>query len=172
MNTRRKSAAEKKPFDDREQLKLLVKIAFSLVLVIYFIAITVQRVDLGNDYAALRNQMAGGVEKQITLFLRECDSAIQPGANLQNDILPDLQKYYYAMVEMDDALGYAYGTAYTFVPEDLRSHIKLTLSAYDQAFRNGKPTESADSSLKRCASSLRMALEGRFNTDGEVLPKQ
>ena len=171
MDTQQKETTGKKPFNDREQLRLLAIIAFSLVLAIYLIAVSVQRVQLRRDCTEARNLTAACVEDQITLFLRTYDSITQPGADVRYDLLPDLQTYFYAMQELDDTLTYAYGSAYTFVQPSLRTNIKMTLSAYEQAFRNGKNTDSAYASLTDCVSQLKLTVEGRFDSNGNVLPR-
>lgn len=172
MDTRQNTKPGKKPFNDREQLLLLAKIAFSLVLAIYLITVSVHRVTLKRDYIEARNQTATCIEDQITHFLRTYNNITLPGANVEGVLLPDLNTYFYAMQELDDTMIYAYGSAYSFVPASLRSNIKMALSAYEQAFRNGKTTDSAYSALTTCIHTLETVTDGRFTADGDVLPRK
>lgn len=169
MDTRQKSTSGKRSANDRAQLQLLAIIALSLVLIIYLCASTVQRVNLRKDYREARNQAATCVEDQISLFLRTYDSLSLAGADIENDLLPDLHTYFYAMKALDDSLTYSFGSAYTLLSDGLRSQINSALSAYDDAYRTGKSTDSAFASLTDCINSLNSVLSSRFTPSGEIL---
>ena len=169
MDTRQNSTSAKKPTNDRAQLQLLAIIALSLVFIIYLFASTVQRVNLSKNYREARDQAATCVEDQISLFLRTYDSLSLAGADIQNDLLPDLHTYFYTMKALDDSLTYSFGSAYTLLSDGLRSQINSALSAYDDAYRTGKSTDSAFASLTDCVYSLNSVLSTRFTASGEVL---
>lgn len=170
MDTRQKSKPTRRASYDRMQLMLCAIIALSLVFIIYLIGSTVQRASLRSDYAEARNQAASCVEDQIALFLRTCDSLTLAGADIENDLLPDLHTYFYAMKEMDDSLSFSFGPAYSLLSDGLRAQINSALSAYDDAYRTGKSTDSAFASLFDCVNSLNSVLSSRFTDSGEIRP--
>ena len=140
------------------------------VLAIYLIFTSVHRAILANNYAEARNQSASCIETQIAQFLRAYDSLSLAGADIENDLLPDLHTYFYAMKALDDSLTYSFGSAYTILSEGLRSQIDSALSAYDDAYRTGKSTDSAYESLTDCINSLNSLLNERFTASGEIRP--
>ena len=170
MDTKHTRRAEKRVFNDKMQLMLCAIIALSLIFIIYLVGSTVQRVSLNRKYEEARNQSASCVEDQIALFLRTCDSLTLAGADIENDLLPDLHTYFYAMQEMDDSLSYSFGSAYSLLSDGMRAQIKSALSAYDDAYRTGKSTDSAYASLSDCVVSLNSVLSKRFTDSGEIRP--
>lgn len=170
MDTHQKTKSAVISVKDRQQLQLLAIIALALMLIITTVVNAFQKDRLIDKYDAAREKLASCVSVQATQFLRTCDSLSTPGANVEGDLLPDLHTYFYAMQETDELLTYTYGSAYKVLPDSLSSQIKLALSAYDQAFSTGKPTNSAFSSLTTCASTLNQVLESRFDENGHIVP--
>ncbi len=172
METRQKKTAAVTRTTDRQQLQLCAIIALSLVLILSLAVSVVQRNHMRQDYAEARNQLSSVVEQNIQLFVRTYDSISLAGADVQNDLLPDLHTYYYGMEQVDDALTYSFGSAYTLLSDGTRQQIQSALSAYDEAFRMGKSTDSAFASLTDAVNSLKMILSTRFSSDGALLPAQ
>lgn len=170
METRQKNTAAVRQTTNRQQLQLCAIIALSLVLVIYLAVSTVQRNRLNQNYAEARNQLSSVVEQNINLFVRTCDSIALAGADVENDLLPHLHTYYYAMEQLDDALTYSFGPAYTLLSDGVRAQLTSALSAYDEAFRMGKSTDSAYASLTEGVNSLKVILNSRFSENGDLLP--
>ena len=172
MDTRNTGKAAEQRVKDREQLKLLAIIALTLMLLITAVVNSVQKHNLRENYAEGREKLASCLSVQITHFLRTCDSLSTPGADIRGDLLPDLNTYFYAMQEIDDLLVYTYGAAYQVIPDNLAGQIKLALSAYDQAFSTGKPTDSAFSSLMGCATTLEQVMQSRYDASGQIIPSK
>lgn len=172
MDTKQKRRATPRAFNDRTQLMLCAIIALSLVFIIYLTISSFQRIHLRKDYIEARNQAGSCVEDQIALFLRTCDSLTLAGADIENELLPDLHTYFYAMQEMDDSLAYSFGPAYSLLSDGVRAQIHSSLSAYDNAYRTGKSTDSAFASLSDCMVSLNSVLSNRFTDSGEIRPSK
>lgn len=152
---------------------MVQKIACLILAVLLIMTICIFSASLSNmqdAYSSSRNELGERIYSNLYMMYSSYQGALQPGANVQDDILPRMQKYYTAAQTLDDAMAGCFGETYRVLTSTVKSSLNDAFDAYSGAYRMGKSTATAESSMNACMNSLESLLLTRFNAQGAVIP--
>ncbi len=147
-------------------------LALALALIAVICIFSGSLANIHSEYAQARNELGISVYSYLNTMYGTYQSAGQPGADLQNSLLPSMRQSYGNAQTLDDAMTRCYGPAYQVLTATVRAAFNDAFSAYESAFRMGKSTSVADNSMEACMNSLESILLTRFDKNNAIIPRK
>lgn len=158
---------DEKRFDiasvDRKKAALLIA-GLILAVMVVLLCITIgARANIQREYSSARDEIGEQLYTQLYMFCQTFDQVTVPGAEVQDVIIPDMDDYFLAAQTLNEALINAFGARYAALSAEDISAVENAFETYDIAFRSGKSTSDAQSSMQNCVERVRSILDTRFN---------
>jgi len=154
-----------------QQRVAFVAIVVIIALVIALILTASTAVRNSRNYAAARNaigdKLYGCLSNMPTVYAR----ASYPGADTQNDILPNLRDYYNGACYLDDSLRAGFGDSYGVLDTNLRAEIDTAFNAYNSAYARGQSTKDAEELMAQAMIDIDTTLRARYTNEGTIKEK-
>lgn len=147
----------------RKQALVCAGVILLIVLVALLCISINMRSHIQSDYAKVRNDFGESLYSNMYMLMQTFDMSNVPNADMQNAILPQMEKYYIASTTLNEALIKAYGEKYRVLSTEDITAIDKAFAAYDTAFRDGAATDLAKTNMQMCMDNIRALLSSRFS---------
>lgn len=141
-----------------------------LVLIILVCIFAGRATHIQHEYAAIQQTFSEALYSDLYMFVRSYDGVTLAGANVEGAILPTMEKYYLSAKTLDETIVEAYGQRYSVLQGGTDTAIAAAFQAFDDAFRLGRNTSDAVSSMSSCMQSIETILTTRFDANNRLLP--
>jgi len=137
----------------------------ALVLIVLIAALCItggMKANIQEKYTAARNEIGEQLYTQIYMLCQTFDQVTVPGAEVQDVIIPDMHEYYLSARTLNEALISGFSERYAVLTNDVMVSIEAAFEAYDDAFRTGQSTDTAEEAMRHCVEALRGLLASRY----------
>ena len=141
---------------------VLAGCAAIIVLLVTLCITMVMRSHIQSEYTSARNEIGEEMYAQLYMLCQTFDQVTVQGQDVQNVVIPTMEDYYLAARTLNDALANAFGQRYSILAQENISALDSAFEAYEAAFRGGKTTQEAQSSMQSCMDMIRMLLSTRY----------
>ena len=121
------------------------------------------RVNMQNDYAAVRTRAAEALYSNLNMLTQTFDMTSVPNADIRNAVIPQMKNYFIASTTLNESLVNNFGSRYQVLTDADVSTIRTTFNAYDAAFRSDAPTDLAQADMATCIQRVRDLLNSRYS---------
>ena len=157
------------PKSEPKKAAVLIGCAVVILLLVTLCITVVMRSNIQSEYTQARNEIGEELYTQLYMLRQTFDQVSVPGQDIENVVLPLMEDYYLAARTLNEVMGNAFGRRYGVLTQDNMAQIDTAFDAYEAAFRGGKTTEEAQTSMQGCMDMVRTLLDARFR-DGVLQP--
>ncbi|MEE1200900.1 MAG: hypothetical protein U0L09_09630 [Christensenellales bacterium] len=144
-------------------LRKLVTLSVAVILIVLIAALCIisgSRAHIQSEYAKARNELTELLYTELYIMCQTFDQVAIPGAEIQDVIIPSMRDHYLAAQALNEALGAGFGSQNQMLDSHTLSALEAAFTAYDDAFRTGQPTDSAQNDMNLCVTAIREVLNG------------
>ena len=146
----------------KKAIVVLAAVLFVVLIVALCISINM-RSNIQRQYAQARNKAGEALYSNLYILMQTFDMTSVPNTDVQNAILPQMRDYFIASVTLNSLITQTYGPRYTVLNEEDVNNLTAAFTSYEAAYRNGTPTDLAQSNMRACMERVKELLNSRYS---------
>ena len=141
------------------------------VLLIWVCISTSNASNMRRKYAETRRTIGDMLYGSLDMMAREYDGASLMGADVEGSIIPSMRNYYIQSKALNNAIAGAYGQEYQVMDGNLISELDQAFSAYDDAFKAGRSTDTAATLMTTALIHVRDTLDHHYDSNTQLMAR-